>query len=153
MELTYAYPCIDHMCFCVLYVYPTMLFTCFCLDHTLSVSAWCCWFSAFRHVAWIEAAACLTNSPMVQGGTVKPALTQPWGLRGKPEHLIWVAWWPVGLVFLCLPKQACKHPGVLEYTVYFFFLLYCVCHKPGSYTYYIQALPSYSKCIRILTAG
>lgn len=34
-------------------------------------------------------------NPWVQGGTVKPALTQPWGLRDVPEHLIWAVCWPL----------------------------------------------------------
>lgn len=73
---------------------------------------------------WLrEAAACLTNNPWVLGGTVKPALTQPWGLRDVPEHLIWAVWWPLE----SFTNRLVNTRGVLEYIPSYFVYVTYVC--------------------------
>lgn len=90
-----------------------------------SFFAWNYWQTDIKTCSWERQQLALL---WVQGGTVKPALTQPWDLRNIPEHLMWALRWPLESI----SKQACKHPGCVRiyipsYFVYFTCLFPYVC--------------------------
>lgn len=131
--MLYAFPYIDHL----------SLFECFLssVPHYLHVSDLILFLNAFvlpGTVVWRtdwhktrlrKATTCLTSSLWVQGGTVKPALTQPWGLRDVPGHLIWALRWLLESLWfsLCLSTQVVNPQVVLEYILPVIFCLSHLC--------------------------